>query len=266
VPPFLEIDNVVAGYGGGDILRGVDLVVDQGSLTCLVGPNGAGKSTVLKVVSGLLAPKRGDIRFKGRPIGKWAPRAIVDLGIVQVAQDRSLFPAMTVRENVLLGGFALRDHALKAKRLAMLMERFPIVGERARDRAGSLSGGQQKLVEFARALMLEPTLMLVDEPSMGLEPKARRIVFDTLEQLRAEGRTILLVEQNARSGLEIADRGVVLERGRVRLTGSGAAILADEHVGDIYMGKSVRRATRGAAETEADGSAGPDSRVPGRSG
>jgi branched-chain amino acid transport system ATP-binding protein len=130
-----------------------------------------------------------------------------------------------------------------------------------------LSGGQQKLVEFARALMLEPTLMLVDEPSMGLEPKARRIVFDTLKQLRAEGRTILLVEQNARSGLEIADRGVVLERGRVRLTGSGAAILADEHVGDIYMGKSVRLAARRAAETDAaDGHAGPDSRVPGRSG
>ena len=180
---------------------------------------------------------------------------------MQVAQDRSLFPAMTVRENVWLGAFALRDHALKAQRLAMIMERFPVVAERARDRAGSLSGGQQKLVEFARALMLEPTLMLVDEPSMGLEPKARRIVFDTLKQLRAEGRTILLVEQNARSGLEIADRGVVLERGRVRLTGSGAEILADEHVGDIYMGKSVRPAVQREGQP-AGGSAGAGPAVP----
>lgn len=241
---LLEIDSVVAGYGGGDILRGVDLGVAEGTLTCLVGPNGAGKSTVLKVVSGLLAPRRGEIRFKGRQIGGRRPRAILDLGIVQVAQDRSLFPAMTVRENVWLGGITIRDHALKTERLATIMDRFPVVRERAKDRAGTLSGGQQKLVEFARAMMLEPVLMLVDEPSMGLEPRARRVVFDTLKQLRTEGRTILLVEQNARSGLEIADNGVVLERGRVRLTGSGAEILGDEHVGDIYMGKSVRLPAR----------------------
>lgn len=241
---LLEIDSVVAGYGGGDILRGVDLAVEPGTLTCLVGPNGAGKSTVLKVVSGLLAPRRGEIRFKGQQIGGRRPRAILDLGIVQVAQDRSLFPAMTVRENVWLGGITIRDHALKTERLATIMDRFPVVRERARDRAGMLSGGQQKLVEFARAMMLEPVLMLVDEPSMGLEPRARRVVFDTLKQLRTEGRTILLVEQNARSGLEIADNGVVLERGRVRLSGTGAEILGDEHVGDIYMGKSVRLPAR----------------------
>lgn len=237
---LLEIDNVFAGYGGGDILRGLTLNVEEGKLTCLVGPNGAGKSTVLKCVSGLLRPRKGEVRFKEKKIGGLSPRSILKLGIVQVPQDRSLFSTMTVRENVMLGGFMLPSHAEKERRLAAVTESFPIVGERSKDLAGSLSGGQQKLVEFARAMMLDPAVMLVDEPSMGLEPKVRRLVFDTLKAMRNEGRTILLVEQNARSGLEIADHGVVLERGRVRLEGSGASILADPSVGAIYMGTAGR--------------------------
>ena len=241
---ILEIDNAFAGYGGGNILRGLTLNVEAGKLTCLVGPNGAGKSTVLKVVSGLLHPRKGEVRFLGQSIGKMNPRAILMQGIVQVPQDRSLFSTMTVRENVLLGGFTLSHHAEKERRLEEVMTRFPIVRERAKDTAGSLSGGQQKLVEFARAMMLDPKLLLVDEPSMGLEPRVRRLVFDTLQELRAEGRTILLVEQNARSGLEIADVGVVLELGQVRLKGSGADILADPSVGAIYMGMSGRPKTR----------------------
>lgn len=235
--PLLEIDGVIAGYGGGDILRGLDLSVDEGRLTCLVGPNGAGKSTVLKLVSGLLKPRTGSVRLDGKEIGGLSPRAVLKLGAVQVAQDRTLFPTMTVRENVILGGFILGSAQEKERRYAKVAERFPIVAERAREHAGSLSGGQQKLIEFARAMMLDPILLLVDEPSMGLDPKTRRIVFGAISSLREEGRTILLVEQNARSGLEIADRGVVLERGRVRLEGSGPDILADPQVGDIYMGK-----------------------------
>lgn len=237
---LLEIDNVFAGYGGGDILRGLTLQVEQGKLTCLVGPNGAGKSTVLKFVSGLLRPRKGEVRFKEKKIVGLSPRSILKLGIVQVPQDRSLFSTMSVRENVMLGGFLLPSHAEKERRLAAVTESFPIVGERSKDLAGSLSGGQQKLVEFARAMMLDPAVMLVDEPSMGLEPKVRRLVFDTLSTMRDEGRTILLVEQNARSGLEIADHGVVLERGRVRLEGTGASILADPSVGAIYMGTAGR--------------------------
>lgn len=237
---ILEIDDVFAGYGGGDILRGLRLQVDEGQLTCLVGPNGAGKSTVLKFVSGLLRARKGEVRFKGKSISGLSPRAILKLGIVHVPQDRSLFSTMTVRENVMLGGFILSSHVEKEKRLAAVTESFPIVGERSKDLAGSLSGGQQKLVEFARAMMLDPTVMLVDEPSMGLEPKVRRLVFDTLRGMRDDGRTILLVEQNARSGLEIADHGVVMERGRVRLEGTGDAILADPDVGAIYMGTAGR--------------------------
>jgi branched-chain amino acid transport system ATP-binding protein len=241
MPGILELEGVFAGYGGGDILRGVDLVVDEGSITCLVGPNGAGKSTVLKLVSGLLAPRAGTVRFRGRSIGGLSPRSVLKLGIVQVPQDRSLFPTMTVRENVRLGGFMLADRALKERRLAAIMEQFPLVGERADEPAASLSGGQQKLVEFARALMLEPAVLLLDEPSMGLEPRVRTLVFDMARTLNENGRTIVLVEQNARSGLQIADHGVVLETGRVRLEGEGAAILADPQIGELYLGRGAAR-------------------------
>ncbi|HWD64125.1 MAG TPA: ABC transporter ATP-binding protein [Solirubrobacteraceae bacterium] len=242
--PLLELDGVVAGYGGGDILRGLDLVVDEGSITCLVGPNGAGKSTVLKLVSGLLSPRRGAVRFKGESIGGLSPRAILKLGLVQVPQDRSLFPSMSVRENVRLGGFSLRDRGLTERRLAEVTDTFSIVAERGEELAASLSGGQQKLVEFARAMMLDPAVLLLDEPSMGLEPKIRTMVFDMVRQLNASGRTILLVEQNARSGLELADHGVVLETGQVRLEGTGAEILSHPHLGELYLGKRTPEVAR----------------------
>jgi ABC-type branched-subunit amino acid transport system ATPase component len=237
---LLELDGVVAGYGGGDILKGVHLQVEEGTITCLVGPNGAGKSTVLKLISGLLAPRRGEVRFKGQSIGGLSPRAILRLGVVQVPQDRSLFSRMTVTENVRLGGFSLRDRALTERRLAEVTESFPILAERGGDLAASLSGGQQKLVEFARAMMLDPVVLLLDEPSMGLEPKIRAMAFATIARLNEEGHTIMLVEQNARSGLQIADHGVVLENGRVRLEGTGPEILAHPHLSEIYLGTAER--------------------------
>ena len=235
---LLELDGVSAGYGGGDVLRQLDLRVDAAAVTCVVGPNGAGKSTLLGVISGLQRVRTGDVRFDGRSIRAASPRAILDLGIVQVPQERSLFPPMTVEENVRLGGYSLRDRALVRRRLAQVGESFPIVRERARDLAASLSGGQQKLVEFARAMMLEPRLLLLDEPSMGLEPRSRALVFENVERLGREGRTVLLVEQNARAGLALAARGVVMESGRVRLQGSGAEVLQDPEIGDLYLGRA----------------------------
>jgi len=236
---LLTLTNVVAGYGGGDVLQGVDLAVEQGSITCIVGPNGAGKSTVLRVVSGLLKPRKGTVVFEGRAIGGMNPRQILTLGIVQVAQSHSLFTKMTVRENVRLGGYLLNDRAQVTRRLAEIEEMFPVVKERRDDKAGSLSGGQQRLVEFARSLMLNPTLILLDEPSMGLEPKILRQVLETVKTMRAAGKTVLLVEQNARAGLSIADRGIVMESGRVRLEGSHEEILGNPEISHLYLGGTI---------------------------
>jgi branched-chain amino acid transport system ATP-binding protein len=236
---LLELDGVVAGYGQSHILRNLCLRVEAGGITCIVGPNGAGKSTLLRVVSGLLPLQAGDIRFQGRSTAGLSPRAVLERGIVQVPQERSLFRTMTVLENVRLGGYRLPYRRLVEKRLLAVMRSFPIVEERRNEPAGSLSGGQQKLVEFARAMMLEPQLLIVDEPSMGLDPRARRLVFDAIRQLNATGTTILLVEQNARSGLSIATHGVVMEAGAVRLEGPGHALLASEEIGRLYLGRAA---------------------------
>jgi len=237
VAPLLEIDGIVAGYGQSDILRDLHLLVEAGGITCIVGPNGAGKSTLLRVVSGLLRPRAGDVRFQGRSIAGLRPRAILDRGVVQVPQERSLFRTMSVMENVRLGGFRLPYRRLVEQRLRSVSEAFPIVGERGHELAGTLSGGQQKLVEFARAMMLQPQLLVVDEPSMGLDPRARRLVFETIEHLNRMGTTILLVEQNARSGLGIATHGVVMEAGAVRLEGPGPVLLESPEIGRLYLGR-----------------------------
>jgi branched-chain amino acid transport system ATP-binding protein len=237
-PALLELVCVSAGYGASDILRELDLRVPAGGVTCIVGPNGAGKSTVLRVVSGLLRPRRGDVRFEGASIAGASPRAILDLGIVQVPQERSLFQTMSVEENVRLGGYSLRDPALVARRMHRVAEWFPIVRERGREPAASLSGGQQKQVELARAMMLEPRLLLLDEPTMGLDPRARALMFETIGRLDQEGRTILLVEQNARSGLGLATDGIVMVGGRVRMAGPGREILDHPEIGDLYLGRA----------------------------
>jgi branched-chain amino acid transport system ATP-binding protein len=236
---LLELAGVRAGYGGGDVLQGVDLSVDEGSLTCIVGPNGAGKSTVLRVISGLLRPTAGTVRFRGDSLAGRSPRSILARGIVQVPQERSLFPTMSVWENVRLGAFSVRDRRLVERRLATVVEMFPIVAERRREPAASLSGGQQKIVEFARALMLDPALLILDEPSMGLDPKTRTLVFNTVREMNRSGRTLLLVEQNARSGLGIASHGVVMESGRVRLEGPGAEVLNNPEIARLYLGATA---------------------------
>jgi ABC-type branched-subunit amino acid transport system ATPase component len=237
--PLLKIEGVTAGYGGGDILKRVTFDVPEGGITCIVGPNGAGKSTLLSTISGLLRPREGQIRFQGRPISGLLPRQILDLGIAQVPQAHSLFPEMTVRENVEMGAFTVDDRRLVQERLRAVEELYPIVRDRAEERAGSLSGGQQRLVEFARCLMLDPSLIILDEPSMGLDPQIRQIVFEMIERMHAQGKTILLVEQNARAGLKLSSHGVVLENGMVRLTGSGREVLEHPEIGALYLGGAV---------------------------
>jgi len=244
VTALLEIDDLHAGYGRGLVLRGTTLRVEEGAVTCLIGPNGAGKSTVLKAVSGLLAPRSGRIVFRGKDVGGRSPQDVLRLGIVHVPQERSLFPLMTVWDNVLMGGFIYRDRAALHRRIGEVAERFPIVAERRHDRAGSLSGGEQKRVEIARAFMLEPSLVLMDEPSTGLDPNARRAVFATISEINEAGTTVLLVEQNARSGLAVAHRGAVMESGVVRLEGTGRALLDDPEVARLYLGAASQGARR----------------------
>lgn len=236
---ILQLNNVIAGYGGGDVLRGINLTLEEGTITCIVGPNGAGKSTVLTAISGLIKPRAGQIVFQGKNIAGWSPKRILTGGLAQVPQNHSLFPDMTVRENVELGAYTLNNPGLARQRYEHILEMFPIVREKAHNQAGSLSGGQQRLCEFARCLMLEPSLILLDEPSMGLDPKTLKEVFKTITDMRDAGKTILLVEQNAKAGLNLADHGVVMESGRVRLDGPSAEVLSNPEIASLYLGGGV---------------------------
>ena len=235
---LLEINNVVAGYlKGVDVLQGVNLQVEAGELVCLIGPNGAGKSTVLRVISGLLNTTHGQVLFDGQEIQDQPPNKILYYGIAHVPQGHSAFPAMTVHENILMGGYTIRNRKERRLRYERVYEMFPFLGERRKHKAGNLSGGQQKILEIGRALMLMPRMMLLDEPSLGLAPKTARKVFDTIKQLNVDtGMTILMVEQNAKSGLNISDRAYVLELGQDRLMGPARSLLNDPRVAQLYLG------------------------------
>jgi branched-chain amino acid transport system ATP-binding protein len=234
---LLELNDIQAGYGrAAMVLRGLTVQVPAGSVVCLVGPNGAGKSTVLKVASGLLKPRSGQVVVDGVDVTGQGPQQMLRSGLAHVLQGHSVFREMTVGENVSLGAFTLRDRAQITERADYVKNLFPIVGERWDQLAGLLSGGQQKQVEFARSLMVSPKVVLLDEPSMGLDPKTTSTVFQQVVRMRDAGVAVLLVEQNARRALETADLGCVLDLGKVHISGPASELLADPQLSELYLG------------------------------
>jgi branched-chain amino acid transport system ATP-binding protein len=233
---LLAVREVHAGYGRIPILQGVSLAVWPGEVVAIIGPNGAGKSTTFKVIVGLLVPERGEVTLAGGRITGRRPDEVLRLGLAYVPQGRIVFPQMTVLENLEMGAYIERDRTRIAEALARVCALFPILGERRRQRAGTLSGGEQQMLAIGRALMTRPRLLLLDEPSLGLSPKFLGIIFEKIAELKAAGMTMMLVEQNAVKALSVSDRGYVLELGRNRLEGPGRTLLADPEVRRLYLG------------------------------
>lgn len=237
--PILTLTDVVAGYGRMTILNGLSAAIRRGAITTVIGPNGAGKSTLFKTVFGLLGVRSGRVTFDGTDTTGFTPRRMLDAGVCYVPQGRNLFPELSVKHNLELGGVALADRSGLAARLDAMMARFPMLKEKADAQASTLSGGQQKLLEVARGLLLNPKLMLIDEPSIGLSPLMVQEVFSILKSLRDAGVTILLIEQNARAALAVSDYGLVLEQGQTRIEDRAAAILADPRIAQLFLGGGI---------------------------
>ena len=233
---LLEVNNLNAGYGFLQILRDVSLNVDQGEYVCLVGPNGAGKSTTLKTIAGLVKPMSGEILFQGKPIGGLPGNQVARKGISFVSEEMNLFVNMTVNENLAMGAYTITDKQKQKDRLAFVYELFPRLVERRNQLAGTMSGGERKMLAIGRGLMSDPTLLLVDEPSFGLAPLLTENVFQSLDTLVKQGMTIMLVEQNVTKTLAVTDRGYVLENGKIELQGKSSDLACDAHVRKVFLG------------------------------
>jgi branched-chain amino acid transport system ATP-binding protein len=232
--PVLELDSITGGYGETEILHGVSLAVKAGEIVAIIGPNGAGKSTALKAVFGLLSLSRGQVRLDGADITNTAPEQVVRRGVCYVPQSENIFPTLTVQENLEMGAYVRRDDF--RPRLHEVYELLPELAERRRQRAGTLSGGQRQMVAIGKALMLEPKILLLDEPTAGLAPKFRHEIFQTIQDINRSGTPVLMVEQNARFALTIADRGYVLVDGSNRIDDSGPGLLANREVAQMFLG------------------------------
>jgi branched-chain amino acid transport system ATP-binding protein len=237
---ILDVKNLVGGYGKMTILNGTTFSVPRGSITTIIGPNGAGKSTVFKAIFGLLKLREGKIVFKGRDVTGLSPRALLAAGICYVPQGRNIFAELSVRHNIELGAVAGERDIDLAARIEAALDKFPVLRRKANQQASTLSGGEQKQLEIARGLLLDPALVLVDEPSIGLSPLMVQQTFAILKQLRDAGVTILLIEQNARSALEISDFGIVLELGQTRMVDRAERILNDPRIGELFLGGAMQ--------------------------
>jgi len=232
---LLELSGIVAGYEEVEVLRGVTLTVHAGEIASIIGANGAGKSTLLRTVFGMVTPRRGTIRFAGEEIGGRPSTEVLRRGLGYVPQGRCNFPAMSVEENLVMGAYLRRDARVRED-IEALLTRFPMLASKRRDPAGTLSGGQQQILEMAIAQLLHPRLLMVDEPSLGLDPRMVEVVFDTILAINREGTTVLMVEQNAKKALSVSHRGFVLELGRNRFEGTGQELLDDPEVRQHYLG------------------------------
>jgi branched-chain amino acid transport system ATP-binding protein len=236
VEPLLALDNLHVSYGNIAAVKGLSLRVMPGEIVTLIGSNGAGKSTTLRTISGLQRPRRGTITFQGKRIDGMATHDIVRRGIAQAPEGRRIFPRMSVRENLELGGFLRDDQEGLAADQEYVLTLFPRLHERLEQKAGTMSGGEQQMLAVARALMARPTLLLLDEPSMGLAPVLVELIFDTISRIREQGTTVLLVEQNALAALGVADRAYVLESGLLKLEGQAASLVSDPEIAKAYLG------------------------------
>jgi branched-chain amino acid transport system ATP-binding protein len=240
---LLTLDAVTSGYGKMTILNGVTAAIRKGAITTVIGPNGAGKSTLFKAIFGLLPVRAGRILLNGVETTNLPPRRMLAEGICYVPQGRNIFPELSVKHNLELGGVALADGGRLTARIEAMMERFPVLKEKRNAQAGTLSGGQQKLLEVARGLLLDPRLVLIDEPSIGLSPLMVAEVFGILKDLRDRGVTILMIEQNAKAALQMSDYGLVLEQGVTRIEDTAVNILADARVAQLFLGGALQPAS-----------------------
>lgn len=239
---ILTLEGVTAGYGKMTILNGTTACIGRGGITTVIGPNGAGKSTMFKVIFGLLPVRTGKVRFAGRDTTNFPPRKMLDVGVVYIPQGRNIFPELSVLHNLELGGTALNRPADLPVRIENIMQRFPMLKEKVNAQASTLSGGQQKILEIARGLLLNPKLILIDEPSIGLSPIIVQDVFSILKELREKSVTILLIEQNAKQALQISDYGIVMEQGQIRIEDTAQKILADPRIVQLFLGGGLRPA------------------------